>query len=129
MLTQQWFYENIPEKVETYDDYRKVVHFLRDWRENTKDVEALCHFIYITDDIELTKMSTKVWKLANLFLDFCSTKYKLLREFLKDNANNLLSEQATAIFHYSETDLEESKSIAEALKTVALILEIKKERK
>jgi len=129
MLTTQWFNDNIPEKVENYEDYRQVINFLRNWRDITKNVEEVYAFIINTDDKELAQMSMKAWKLANAFLDFCTDKYTMLGDFLKSNKRNLSAEQAMTIFEYSEKDVEESKSIANALKTVASVLEIKRERK
>ena len=129
MLTVQWFNENIPEKVQTYEDYKKVADFLTELYSNTRDTEEICNFINNTDDKELAEMSKKVWNLVNSFLDFCTSKYTLLGDFLKDNRETLSSKQAEAILKYSEKDVEASRSIAKTLSAVVTLFEVKKERK
>lgn len=124
MLTKEWLTENMPEKVETLEDYAKVEKFLMDWREMSGGAEGAYTFISTTSKSDLKKLSARVWNLANSFLDFCIRKYNMLSSYLQANQGKLPQESVHIITRYGDIDIERSKAIAEALKGIATMLEI-----
>lgn len=124
MLTKQWFYDNMPEKVETIEDYAKIEKFLLSWQEMSGGDQETYDFIVSLKKKELKELSVKVWNLANSFLNYCLKKYNMFHDFLQANQGKLSNETMHTLIKYGDTDIERSKAIAEALKGIATMLEI-----
>ena len=119
MLTLEWFDKEMPQEINSNEDYNKLLRFLNNWPIESECAEKAYDFITNISKDQRSALKERILQLACSFLKFQILKANFITAILKDNAKALSNETKSALINYGNYEFNRSENIATALKLLS----------
>ena len=97
MLTQEWIKSSLPKTIKTADDYKKVMDFLKDWKETAGTTQEVYDFLNTTGEKKLKILQQALAQLTSSLCDYNIKYYEKLSAYFDSINNKLTQETKNAI--------------------------------
>lgn len=119
MLTLEWFDKEMPQEINSNEDYNKLLRFLNNWPVESECAEKAYDFITNISKDQRSALKERVLQLTSSFLKFQILKANFITAILKDNAKALSNETKSALINYGNAEFNRSESIVTVLKLLS----------
>lgn len=119
MLTLEWFDKEMPQEINSNEDYNKLLRFLTNWPIESECAEKAYDFITNISKDQRSTLKERILQLTGSFLKFQILKANFITAILKDNAKTLSYETKSALIDYGNAEFNRSENIVAALKLLS----------
>lgn len=119
MLTLEWFDKEMPQEINSNEDYNKLLRFLNNWPVESECAEKAYDFITNISKDQRSALKERILQLTSSFLKFQIVKANFITAILKDNAKALSNETKSALINYGNAEFNRSENIVTVLKLLS----------
>ena len=119
MLTLEWFDKEMPQEINSNEDYTKLLKFLNNWSVESECAEKTYDFITNISKDQRSALKERILQLTNSFLKFQILKANFITDILNDNAKTLSYKTKHALINYGNAEFNRSENIVAVLKLLS----------
>lgn len=119
MLTLEWFDKEMPQEINSNEDYNKLLKFLKNWPVESECAEKAYDFITNISKDQRSALKERILQLTGSFLKFQILKANFITDILNDNAKTLSYETKSALINYGNAEFNRSENIVAVLKLLS----------